>query len=71
MTKEKKILIKKGRLIDPANNVDKKADLLIVGENVEKIFERSFIGLIGTNSFHFVMYKQKNYRGKRMGRSLD
>ena len=37
MTQEKKILIKNGRLIDPANNVDKKADILIVGEKVEKI----------------------------------
>jgi dihydroorotase len=37
MNKNKKILIKNGRLIDPANKVDKKTDLLIVGEKVEKI----------------------------------
>ncbi len=33
----KKILIKNGRLIDPANNVDRKADVLISDETVEKI----------------------------------
>jgi dihydroorotase len=32
-----RILIKNGRLIDPANNIDRKADLLIAGEMVEKI----------------------------------
>ena len=32
-----KLLIKNGRVIDPANNVDKKADLLIVGEKIAKI----------------------------------
>ena len=32
-----KILIKNGRLIDPANNVDRKADVLISDETVEKI----------------------------------
>ena len=32
-----KILIKNGRVIDPANKVDRKTDLLIVGEEVEKI----------------------------------
>ncbi len=31
------ILIKNGRVIDPANNVDKKADLLVVGEKIAKI----------------------------------
>ena len=31
------LLIKNGRVIDPANNVDRKADLLIAGETVEKI----------------------------------
>ena len=31
------ILIKNGRMIDPANNVDKKADLLVVGEKIAKI----------------------------------
>jgi dihydroorotase len=33
----KKILIKNGRVIDPANNVDRKADVLISDETVEKI----------------------------------
>jgi dihydroorotase len=37
MTDENKILIKNGRIIDPANNVDKIADLLIAGETIEKI----------------------------------
>ena len=37
MTNENKILIKNGRIIDPANKVDKIADLLIAGESVEKI----------------------------------
>jgi dihydroorotase len=37
MTEETKILIKNGRLIDPANGIDKKTDLLIVGEKVEKV----------------------------------
>ena len=32
-----KLLIKNGRIIDPANKVDKKADLLIVGEKVAQI----------------------------------
>jgi dihydroorotase len=32
-----KLLIKNGRIIDPANKVDKKADLLIVGEKVAEI----------------------------------
>ena len=31
------ILIKNGRLIDPANKVDKKADLLITGEEITKL----------------------------------
>jgi len=31
------ILIKNGRIIDPANKVDKKADLLVVGEKIAKI----------------------------------
>lgn len=32
-----KLLIKNGRVIDPANNVDKKVDLLVVGEKIAKI----------------------------------
>ena len=32
-----KILIKNGRLIDPANKIDKKADLLVVGERIAQI----------------------------------
>ena len=32
-----KILIRNGRLIDPANKVDRKTDLLIVGEKVAKV----------------------------------
>jgi dihydroorotase len=37
MKKESEILIKNGRIIDPANKVDKKADLLVVGEKVAEI----------------------------------
>jgi dihydroorotase len=32
-----KLLIKNGRVIDPANNVDKKMDLLVIGEKIAKI----------------------------------
>ncbi len=32
-----KLLIKNGRIIDPANKVDKKADLLVVGEKIAEI----------------------------------
>ena len=34
---DNRILIKNGRLIDPANNIDKKTDLLVVGEKVARI----------------------------------
>ena len=37
MNQENTILIKNGRIIDPANGIDKKADLLIVGEKVAQI----------------------------------
>jgi len=32
-----KLLIRNGRIIDPANKVDKKADLLVVGEKIAEI----------------------------------
>ena len=34
---DNKVLIKNGRVIDPANKVDKKADLLVVGESIAQI----------------------------------
>jgi len=37
MNKDNTMLIKNGRIIDPANKVDKKADLLVVGEKVAEI----------------------------------
>ncbi|MHC4722205.1 MAG: dihydroorotase [Planctomycetota bacterium] len=37
MKSDSAILIKNGRIIDPANKVDKKADLLVVGEKIAEI----------------------------------
>jgi len=37
MNQDSAILIKNGRIIDPANKVDKKADLLVVGEKIAEI----------------------------------
>jgi dihydroorotase len=37
MNKDNTMLIKNGRIIDPANKVDKEADLLVVGEKIAEI----------------------------------
>ena len=37
MSQTDKILIKNGRVIDPANNVDKKADVLVAGGRIAKV----------------------------------
>jgi len=51
---DSELLIKNGRVIDPANGVDKKCDVLIVDEKIEEVGEKTQDPRLKTQDFKVI-----------------